>query len=100
MPPSKISFSPDLPCFSTSLAKSITRLPRDIALMKALGRVLGLLQQAPWQYFQQTGSAEDSAFAPEKVEQLIQQRLVARANKDCRVRFAGSNPPHRLSFPI
>jgi cysteinyl-tRNA synthetase len=61
-----------------------TRLPRDIALMKALGGVLGLLQQDPRQYFQQAGSREDSAFAPEKVEQLIQQRLVARANKDYR----------------
>ena len=61
-----------------------TRLPRDIALMKALGGVLGLLQQDPRQYFQQAGSTEDSAFAPEKVEQLIQQRLVARANKDYR----------------
>jgi cysteinyl-tRNA synthetase len=61
-----------------------TRLPGDIALMKALGGVLGLLQQDPRQYFQQAGSTEDSAFAPEKVEQLIQQRLVARANKDYR----------------
>ena len=61
-----------------------TRLPRDIALMKVLGGVLGLLQQDPRQYFQQAGSTEDSAFAPEKVEQLIQQRLVARANKDYR----------------
>jgi cysteinyl-tRNA synthetase len=61
-----------------------TRLPRDIALMKALGGVLGLLQQDPRQYFQQAGCTEDSAFAPEKVEQLIQQRLVARANKDYR----------------
>ena len=61
-----------------------TRLPGDIAMMKALGGVLGLLQQDPRQYFQQAGSTEDSAFAPEKVEQLIQQRLVARANKDYR----------------
>lgn len=61
-----------------------TRLPQDIALMKALGGVLGLLQQDPQQYFQQAGSTEDSAFAPEKVEQLIQQRLVARINKDYR----------------
>ena len=61
-----------------------TRLPQDIALMKALGGVLGLLQQDPQQYFQQAGSTEDPAFAPEKVEQLIQQRLVARINKDYR----------------
>jgi cysteinyl-tRNA synthetase len=60
-----------------------TRLPQDIALMKALGGMLGLLQQNPQQYFQ-ADSMEDLAFAPEKVEQLIQQRLVARANKDYR----------------
>ena len=61
-----------------------TRLPQDMALMKALGGMLGLLQQDPQQYFQQAGFTEDLAFAPEKVEQLIQQRLVARANKDYR----------------
>jgi cysteinyl-tRNA synthetase len=70
--------------FDLATEANKTRLPGDIALMKALGGVLGLLQQDPRQYFQQTGFTEDSAFAPEKVEQLIQQRLVARANKDYR----------------
>ena len=78
--------TPDALAVLFDLATEInkTRLPGDIALMKALGGVLGLLQQDPRQYFQRAGSTEDSAFAPEKVEQLIQQRLVARANKDYR----------------
>jgi len=78
--------TPDALAVLFDLASEInkTRLPGDIALMKALGGVLGLLQQDPRQYFQQAGSTEDSAFAPEKVEQLIQQRLIARANKDYR----------------
>ncbi|MBN9134369.1 MAG: cysteine--tRNA ligase [Nitrosospira multiformis] len=78
--------TPDALAVLFDLATEInkTRLPGDIALMKALGGVLGLLQQDPRQYFQRAGSMEDSAFAPEKVEQLIQQRLVARANKDYR----------------
>jgi len=78
--------TPDALAVLFDLATEInkTRLPGDIALMKALGGVLGLLQQDPRQYFQQAGSMEDSAFAPERVEQLIQQRLVARANKDYR----------------
>lgn len=58
------------------------RLPRNIALLKALGGVLGLLQQDPQQYLQNAGFADDVGYTPERVEQLIQQRLVARANKD------------------
>ena len=66
------------------LANEINKTQRsqDISLMKALGDVLGLLQQDPQQYFQHRGLAEDSAFTPERIEQLIQQRLVARANKN------------------
>lgn len=66
------------------LANEINKTQRsqDISLMKALGDALGLLQQDPQQYFQHRGLAEDSAFPPERIEQLIQQRLVARANKN------------------
>jgi cysteinyl-tRNA synthetase len=66
------------------LANEINKTQRsqDVSLMKELGDVLGLLQQDPQQYFQRTGFAEDSAFTPERIEQLIQQRLVARANKN------------------
>jgi len=59
-----------------------TGSPGDMALMKALGGVLGLLQRDPQQYFQDASLAGDSTFAPERVEQMIQQRLIARANKN------------------
>jgi cysteinyl-tRNA synthetase len=52
------------------------------ALMRALGGVLGLLQQNSQQYFQDDGLAGDPAFTPERIEQLIQQRLIARANRN------------------
>jgi cysteinyl-tRNA synthetase len=44
--------------------------------------VLGLLQQDLRQYFQDAVTAENSAFTPEHIEQMIQQRLVARAKKN------------------
>lgn len=50
--------------------------------MKALGGVLGLLQQDPQQYFQEAGIAADAEFSPEYIEQMIQQRLLARTNKN------------------
>ncbi len=55
---------------------------KDFVLMKALGGVLGLLQQDPQQFFQSDRWAEHSPFTPERVEQMIQQRLVARASKN------------------
>ena len=55
---------------------------RETALMRALGGVLGLLQQNSQQYFQDAGLAGDPAFTPERIEQLIQQRLIARANRN------------------
>lgn len=58
------------------------RLPRNVALLKALGGVLGLLQQNPQQYLQNVGLVDDVGYTPERVEQLIHQRLVARANKN------------------
>ncbi len=54
----------------------------DMALMKALGSVLGLLQQDSQQYLQDSATVGDSVFTPERVEQMIQHRLLARANKD------------------
>lgn len=59
-----------------------TGSPRDTALMRALGGVLGLLQQNSQQYFQDDGLAGDSVFTPERIEQLIQQRLIARARRN------------------
>jgi cysteinyl-tRNA synthetase len=55
---------------------------KDIALMKALGGVLGLLQQDPQVFFQSSGYADGSQFTSERVEQMIQQRLIARTKKD------------------
>jgi cysteinyl-tRNA synthetase len=55
---------------------------KSIAAMKALGGVLGLLQQDPQQYFQEAGAAADPGFTPEYIEQMIQQRLRARADKN------------------
>jgi cysteinyl-tRNA synthetase len=55
---------------------------KSIASMKALGGVLGLLQQDPQQYFQEAGAATDAGFTPEHIEQMIQQRLLARSNKN------------------
>ena len=59
-----------------------SRLPRNVALLKALGGILGLLQQNPQQYLQNVGLVDDIGYTPERVEQLIHQRLVARANKN------------------
>ena len=59
-----------------------TGSPLDTALMRALGGVLGLLQQNSQQYFQDDGLEGDSVFTPERIEQLIQQRLIARANRN------------------
>lgn len=55
---------------------------KTIKSMKALGGVLGLLQQDPQRYFQEAGAAAESGFTPEHIEQMIQERLLARANKD------------------
>ncbi|SEO73808.1 cysteine--tRNA ligase [Nitrosovibrio sp. Nv6] len=59
-----------------------TASPKNIELMKALGGVLGLLQQDPQQYLQDGGLTGDSAFPPERIEQMIQQRLLARADRN------------------
>lgn len=58
------------------------RLSRNMALLKALGGILGLLQQDPRQYLQDAGSTDHDGYTAERIEQLIQQRLVARANKN------------------
>jgi len=66
------------------LANEVNRtgLPKHIALMKALGGVLGLLQQHPSEFLQNTAPAANSPFTPERIEQMIQQRQVARGRKD------------------
>ncbi|AKH38910.1 MULTISPECIES: cysteine--tRNA ligase [Nitrosomonas] len=51
-------------------------------LLKALGGTLGLLQQNPQAYLQNLHSAEKNLFSQEAIEQMIQQRLDARKNRD------------------
>ena len=64
-----------------------TRSPEEAALLKALGAVLGLLQQNPEEYLQGTaaGAAMDAkgeAFTSEQIEQLISARRAARTAKN------------------
>jgi cysteinyl-tRNA synthetase len=59
-----------------------TGLEKHIALMKGLGATLGILQQDPSQFLQNAGGSERIPFTPERIEQMIQQRLVARKQKN------------------
>lgn len=59
-----------------------TGLRKPVEMMKALGGVLGFLQQEPVQFLQNSGGLEEERFTPEQIEQMIQQRLVARKHKN------------------
>jgi cysteinyl-tRNA synthetase len=76
--------TPDAIAVLFDLANEANRTgsPGDIALMKALGGVLGLLQQDSRQYFQDAAIAGDSTFTTERIEQMIQLRLAARTNRN------------------
>ncbi|MDO8436901.1 MAG: cysteine--tRNA ligase [Nitrosomonadaceae bacterium] len=54
----------------------------DMALLKALGGLLGLLQRDPQQYLQDEAVVGDVIFTPECIEQMIQQRLAARTARN------------------
>ncbi|PTN12682.1 cysteine--tRNA ligase [Nitrosomonas aestuarii] len=56
-----------------------TQSVESASLLKSLGKVLGLLQQTP-QFYLQNSSVETSEeeISPDKIEQLIQERLEAR----------------------
>jgi cysteinyl-tRNA synthetase len=54
----------------------------DMALLKALGGLLGLLQRDPQQHLQNEAVVGDSTFTPECIEQMIQQRLAARTARN------------------
>lgn len=59
-----------------------TRSIENASLLKSLGGVLGLLQQAPQSYLQgNTTQALKGNFSADEIEQLIQQRLKARKSK-------------------
>jgi len=54
---------------------------KDLVLMKTLGGILGLLQQDPQHYLQEaTGCG--TGLDPKRVDELIQQRLVARTSRN------------------
>jgi cysteinyl-tRNA synthetase len=59
-----------------------TGSPGGMALMQALGSVLGLLQQDPQRYFQDAATSQAAGLTPEHIEQMIQQRLIARTRKN------------------
>jgi len=56
--------------------------PRYAVLLRTLGEKLGLLQQLPQCYLQHYTSQQDSQFAEADIERMIQQRLIARQEKN------------------
>jgi len=56
--------------------------PCYAALLKSLGGILGLMQQSPQQFFQQSTGSQNDELEPAAIEHLIQQRLQARHEKD------------------
>ena len=64
------------------LASDVNRTndPRRAGLLKVLGGVLGLLQRDPVEFLQ--GGARESGYGPEKIEQLIADRLAAKKAKN------------------
>ncbi|MDP2794793.1 MAG: cysteine--tRNA ligase, partial [Sulfurisoma sp.] len=54
--------------------------PQYAALLQSLGGVLGLLQRDPSEFLQ--GGATDSAYCPERIEQLIADRSAAKQAKN------------------
>ena len=58
-----------------------TRAPGTAGLLKALGGTLGLLQRDPSEYLRAT-PAGDTAFTPEKIEELIAARVAAKKGKN------------------
>lgn len=55
---------------------------RYTALLKSLGGILGLMQQSPQNFFQYLTGSHANKLSEEFIEQLIQQRLQARREKD------------------
>jgi cysteinyl-tRNA synthetase len=54
----------------------------DMALLKSMGGLLGLLQRDPQQHLQDESVVGDAKFTPERIEEMIQQRLSARAARN------------------
>ena len=73
--------TPDAIAVLFELATTInkTSSTQHAALLKALGGILGLLQQNPQDYLQNKPLTEDSGqLSSDQIEEMIQQRLVAR----------------------
>ena len=54
----------------------------DMALLKSMGGLLGLLQRDPQQHLQDESVVGDAKFTPERIEEMIQQRLSARSTRN------------------
>jgi cysteinyl-tRNA synthetase len=54
----------------------------DMALLRSMGGLLGLLQRDPQQHLQDESVVGDAKFTPERIEEMIQQRLSARAARN------------------
>jgi cysteinyl-tRNA synthetase len=54
----------------------------DMALLKSMGGLLGLLQRDPQQHLQDESVVGGAKFTPERIEEMIQQRLSARAARN------------------
>ena len=54
----------------------------DMALLKSMGGLLGLLQRDPQQHLQAESVVGDAKFTPERIEEMIQQRLSARSTRN------------------
>jgi len=59
-----------------------TSEPRYAVLLKALGGILGLLQQPPQQYLQSSICRQSDQYSVEDIEHMIRQRLQARKEKN------------------
>ncbi len=56
---------------------------QNVSLLRALGKLLGLLQQDPQTYLQSiTTDRVSDSISPEEIDKMIQQRLDARKNAD------------------
>jgi cysteinyl-tRNA synthetase len=54
----------------------------DMTLLKSMGGLLGLLQRNPQQHLQDESLVGDVKFTPERIEEMIQQRLSARTARN------------------
>jgi cysteinyl-tRNA synthetase len=66
--------------FDLATEVNTSKAPQRAGLLKSLAAVLGLLQRDPVAFLQ--GGAEDSAYTPEKIEQLIVERTEAKKTRN------------------